>query len=55
LSNGKSLSGVTNAVLAEDIMPGFLSSYYGKRIYYDQGLLYYNALQQLGPVNNYLW
>ncbi len=55
LSNGKSLSGGANAVLAEGIIPGFLSSYYGSRIYYDQGLLYYNALQQLGPVNNYLW
>ncbi|MDB5257529.1 MAG: hypothetical protein JWM14_2224 [Chitinophagaceae bacterium] len=56
ISNGKSLSGGTNAVLAEGIVPGFLSSYYGKRIYYDQGLLYYNVLQQLGPVsNNYLW
>ncbi|MDB5274066.1 MAG: hypothetical protein JWO58_2433 [Chitinophagaceae bacterium] len=56
ISNGKSLSGGANAVLAEGIVPGFLSSYYGDRIYYDQGLLYYNVLQQLGPVsNNYLW
>jgi len=54
--NGKSLSGGTDPVIAEGITPGFLSSYVSKRLYYDQGFIYYQYLRKKGPVaNDYIW
>jgi hypothetical protein len=56
LINGKSLSGGTVPVLAEGIVPGLLTTFYEKKIYFDETLLYYKNIRKEGPVtSDYLW
>jgi hypothetical protein len=56
MSNGKTLSGGKSNVIGEGLILGLFTTYFSKKIFFDEAFFYYKDLRKEGPVtSDYLW